>query len=100
MSEKYQERRPILFIDFDGTITRGDVTDLILETFADERWLDIEKQRQAGRIGARDCLRAQVALVRATRQRLDGLIDSVQVDEGFRLLLDICARQEVRVNIV
>lgn len=100
MSEKYQELRPILFIDFDGTITRRDVIDVILENFADERWLEIEKQWQAGRIGSRDCLRAQVALVRTTQKRLDTLLDSIQVDEGFRLLLEICARHEVGVHII
>ena len=100
MSEKYQELQPILFIDFDGTITRRDVVDVILETFADERWLEIEKQWRAGRIGSRDCLRAQMALVRTTRKRLDQLIDSIQVDEGFALLLEVCARHQITTHIV
>ena len=97
---KQEQNRPILFIDFDGTITRRDVIDVILETYADERWQEIEKQWRAGRIGSRDCLRAQIALVRATQRELDGLIDSIQVDEGFALLLEICARHEIAAHIV
>jgi 2,3-diketo-5-methylthio-1-phosphopentane phosphatase len=100
VSEEDQKLRPILFIDFDGTVTRRDVSDVILEKFADERWLEIEKQWRAGRIGSRDCLRAQMALVRTTRRRLDCLIDSIQVDEGFRLLLEVCARHQITTHIV
>jgi len=95
-----EHSQPILFIDFDGTITRKDVTDAILEKFADERWLDIEKQWRAGRIGSRDCLLAQMALVRASREELDSLIDSIQVDEGFSLLLEVCARHNIAAHII
>ncbi|SRR2546423_3930426 len=95
-----EEKRPMLFMDFDGTITRRDVIDVILENYADERWLEIEKQWRAGRLGSRDCLRAQMALVRATRRELDDLIDSIQVDEGFALLLEICARHEIATHII
>src|SRR5919199_417425 len=97
---KQEQNRPILFMDFDGTITRRDVIDVILEKYADERWLEIEKQWRAGRIGSRDCLRAQVALVRATQRELDSLIDSIQVDEGFALLLEVCARHEIATHIL
>lgn len=92
--------RPILFIDFDGTVTRRDVIDVVLETYADERWLEIEKQWRAGRIGSRDCLRAQMALVHATREQFDAVIDSIEVDEGFRLLLEICARHKIAAHII
>ncbi|MDQ3817974.1 MAG: MtnX-like HAD-IB family phosphatase, partial [Acidobacteriota bacterium] len=100
MTTNEENNRPILFIDFDGTITLRDVTDAILERFADGRWLDIEKQWRAGRMGSRDCLLAQMALVRAGREELDGLIDSIQVDEGFSLLLEVCARHNIAAHIV
>lgn len=100
MSKEYPELRPILFIDFDGTVTRRDVVDVILENFADQRWLEIEKQWRAGRIGSRDCLKAQMALVRTTQKRLDRVIDSIEVDEGFALLLEICARHQIVTHIV
>ena len=100
MSVKYQKNQPVLFIDFDGTITRRDAIDAILENFADARWLEIEKQWRGGLIGSRDCLRAQMACVRATREELDALIDSIQVDEGFALLLEICARHQIATHII
>lgn len=100
LAAKYQSAQPVLFMDFDGTITDRDAVDAILEKFADERWLEIEKQWRQGRIGSRDCLRAQMALVRATKRELDALIDSIQVDEGFALLLEICARHHLAVHII
>src|SRR5205814_5810836 len=96
----HQTTTPVVFLDFDGTITRRDVVDVILETYADERWLEIEKQWRSGRIGSRDCLRAQMALVHTTQKRLDRLIDSIQVDEGFKLLLEVCVRHEIATHII
>ena len=41
------------FVDFDGTIVPCDVTDFLLERFADPSWQEVEKDWQAGRIGSR-----------------------------------------------
>lgn len=95
-----QREKPILFLDFDGTITRRDAVDAILEAYADPRWLAVEEQWRAGRIGSRVCLRAQMALVKATPDELDALLDSIDVDEGFALLLDTCAAADVAVHVV
>jgi 2,3-diketo-5-methylthio-1-phosphopentane phosphatase len=92
--------QPILFLDFDGTITGRDAVDAILEAYANPRWLAVEEQWRAGRIGSRACLRAQMALVEASRAELDTLLDSIEVDEGFALLLDTCAAACVPVHII
>lgn len=91
---------PTIFLDFDGTITRGDVTDAILDAYADPQWLDAEDAWKSGRIGSSECLRAQMALVTATRQEIDSLLDGVEVDEGFVSLIDTCAAHAVPVHIV
>src|SRR6266850_1760275 len=51
MTEPQQVPLPkaILFLDFDGTITRRDAVDAILETYADPEWLEFEAQWRAGR---------------------------------------------------
>jgi 2,3-diketo-5-methylthio-1-phosphopentane phosphatase len=95
-----QREKPILFLDFDGTITGCDAVDAILEAFADPRWLAVEEQWRAGRIGSRACLAAQMALVDVTTGELDALLDSIDVDEGFALLLDTCASRSVAVHII
>jgi 2,3-diketo-5-methylthio-1-phosphopentane phosphatase len=90
----------ILFLDFDGTISRCDVVDVILEAYADRAWLDVERQWQGGTIGSRDCLRAQIGLVRASREQMNALLDRVEVDAGFLPLLETCARHRIPVHIV
>ncbi len=47
-------KRPRLFCDFDGTITRQDVIDVLLETYAQPRWRDVEQEWIDGRISSRD----------------------------------------------
>ncbi|PYS76594.1 MAG: phosphatase, partial [Acidobacteria bacterium] len=45
---------PILFLDFDGTISERDAIDAMLEAFAAPEWLAVEEEWQAGRIGSRE----------------------------------------------
>ncbi len=95
-----QEKAPLIFLDFDGTISRRDAIDAILETYADREWLAIEEEWQAGRIGSRECLRRQMELVSATPDELDALLASIKVDEGFAALLETCAMYGVAAHIV
>jgi 2-hydroxy-3-keto-5-methylthiopentenyl-1-phosphate phosphatase len=74
---------PVIFSDFDGTIAQLDVTDVILESFADPAWHEVEDEWVQGRIGSRECLRRQMALVHASVEDLDSLIDSIPLDPGF-----------------
>jgi 2,3-diketo-5-methylthio-1-phosphopentane phosphatase len=93
-------QRPIVFLDFDGTITRNDVVDSILKSYANPTWLVIEEEWKAGRIGSRECLRAQMGLVRAKPQEVDALLDTIEVDEGFPALLGTCARHGVATHVI
>ncbi len=95
-----QEQTPVVFLDFDGTITRRDAVDAILEKFADPRWLTIEEDWQSGRIGSRECLSAQMQLVRATKDQIDALLDSIEVDDALVRLLDTCSAHGVQVHII
>jgi 2-hydroxy-3-keto-5-methylthiopentenyl-1-phosphate phosphatase len=90
----------VVFLDFDGTITRRDATDAILEAFADPGWLDIEAAWVAGRIGSRECLAAQIGLVAASRQQVDHLLDGIEVDPGLARLFEVCTTKGLPVHII
>jgi 2-hydroxy-3-keto-5-methylthiopentenyl-1-phosphate phosphatase len=90
----------IVFLDFDGTITRRDATDAILEAYADPQWLRVEAEWKAGRIGSRDCLIAQMSLVSATREEIDRLLDRIEIDQSLVTLLATCSTLNVPVHIV
>lgn len=95
-----QKPKAILFLDFDGTISRRDAVDAILETYADPKWLTFEAEWRAGRMGSRDCLQAQMALVRATRKQIDALLDEIGIDEDLVALLEMCATHDIAAHIV
>jgi 2-hydroxy-3-keto-5-methylthiopentenyl-1-phosphate phosphatase len=72
-----------VLLDFDGTISKIDTTDLLLERFAAPAWRDIEDDWKAGRIGSRECMVRQIDLVRATPAEMDAFIATVEIDPGF-----------------
>ncbi len=95
-----ESQSPILFVDFDGTISKRDVIDQILEEFADERWLEVEEKWVAGEIGSRECLQKQFSFVKATTGELNEFLDALEIDEGFLPLLDVCREADLRVHII
>lgn len=88
------------FLDFDGTISSTDVVDLVLETFADEKWKEVEKEWASGKIGSRECLSRQVELIRASSQDLEKLISRVELDPYFVPFLKKAEELGVLVTIV
>ena len=88
------------FLDFDGTIAEADVVDLVLETFADKRWKDIEAQWAKGAIGSRECLSRQMELVRASEQELRQLVSGVKLDPHFVSFVKKAEELGVLVTIV
>ena len=92
--------KPILFLDFDGTISCRDAIDAILEKFADKRWLKVEERWKNGAIGSRECLREQVALINASPDEINELLDEIKLDAGFETLLKICQRFDIEPHII
>lgn len=87
-------------VDFDGTISRQDTTDLILTRFAGPQWHAIEEEWLAGTIGSRDCMRRQIELLRVSPQMLDAFIDTIEIDSGFSSFARLCARHDIPVTVV
>ena len=92
--------KAVLFLDFDGTISRQDAVDAILEGYADPKWREFEKKWQDGRIGSRDCLQAQMSLVCATRSQVNSLVDEIALDQGFAPILETSAAHDLPVHII
>lgn len=89
-----------LFIDFDGTISEEDTTDLLLQRFADPEWEAVENAWLQGAIGSRECMSRQVGLLRVTPEGLDGFLDGIRVDPGFAGFMALCRRHGVPVTIL
>ena len=92
--------RPKIFIDFDGTISKADVIDAILEKFADDRWLEVEREWLAGNIGSRECLKKQFSFVKATPEELFRFVDTLEIDEGFHSIIRFCRETDLSIHII
>jgi 2-hydroxy-3-keto-5-methylthiopentenyl-1-phosphate phosphatase len=93
-------RDAVVFLDFDGTITLRDATDAILAAFAAPAWRALEDAWVAGQIGSRECLAGQMALVAATQEQVDRLLDEIHVDPSVATRLDACAARAAPVHIL
>lgn len=85
--------------DFDGTITRQDSTDVILEALADPEWRVLQDDWESGRLSARDCMQRQVALIGGSRADLDAALDRVEVDPTFADFAAWCETLSVPLTI-
>jgi 2-hydroxy-3-keto-5-methylthiopentenyl-1-phosphate phosphatase len=85
--------------DFDGTITI-DVTDSLLLRFGRPGWEALEDDWRAGRIGSRQCMAGQVALLDCSREELDDHLARAEVDPGFAGFVAAVGRSGAQLCIV
>jgi 2,3-diketo-5-methylthio-1-phosphopentane phosphatase len=93
-------KTPIVFCDFDGTITQLDVTDQILSQLAHPSWREIEQQWMQGLIGSRECLERQIALVDAPVEELHAAIDGVPLDSDFTAFCKFARKKRLPLYIL
>ncbi len=87
--------------DFDGTITVEDVAQMILEEYTGPSWLEIEKEYKAKKIGTRQAINRQFALVRATKKELIHFVDNkARLDPHFKDFLAFLTSRGERLEIV
>ena len=99
--KKEKSNNFIVFFDFDNTITSIDVIDNMLERFSgDDKWKDLEKRWQGGRIGSLECLKGQVEGIRVDKETLDNYLSTVKIDPYFKKLLRLFESRNIPVLIV
>ncbi len=90
----------VILCDFDGTISKHDVTDALLEKFASPEWEEIEVSWREGLINSRECMAEQYALVRASQAELDAWLKTVAIDPHFKEFLDYCRTEDYPLTVV
>ncbi len=73
----------MVLCDFDGTIALEDVTDSLLLQFGRPGWDVLEADWRAGKIGSRECLAGQIALLNCSEDELRDYLASVRIDSHF-----------------
>jgi 2-hydroxy-3-keto-5-methylthiopentenyl-1-phosphate phosphatase len=89
-----------VFCDFDGTITRLDATDAVLETFALPAWREWEEHWVRDEITSQECLARQVELIQADRETLVQFAAELPIDEGIFALDRCCAQHGIPLTII
>jgi 2-hydroxy-3-keto-5-methylthiopentenyl-1-phosphate phosphatase len=98
---KPSNKSPVLFFDFDNTITREDVLDRIIERFSiSEEWRDCEDAWVRGEISTVQCLERQIAGVRASEAELIDFVADFEIDPHFASIVRWAARERVELFVV
>jgi 2,3-diketo-5-methylthio-1-phosphopentane phosphatase len=90
-----------VFVDFDGTITRGDVGNGLFRTFGGTACETLVARYRAGEIGARECFRGEAAAMgRCSLTALDRWIDGQEIDNSFGAFAAFCSGAGLELAIV
>jgi len=79
-----------MFCDFDGTITVGDVVDILLEQLADPQWRVIEKRWENDEIDDCECMSQQISLIRGDWRDIVRVLDTIEMDAHFKSFVEQC----------
>ena len=85
--------------DFDGTISREDVTDSLLLRFARSGWRELEAAWESGCIGSRECMAGQVALLDCSREELEAHVAALTIDPHFASFADAVRGEGGRLTV-
>ena len=92
---------PVLFFDFDNTITRGDVLDWVIERYSQsDNWRSLETGWQEGRISTLECLSGQFDDLRVSEGALKEFIADVAIDPAFPEIVAWAKANHVELTIV
>jgi len=90
-----------ILCDFDGTVAREDVGNLLFRTFAiGDECADTVDQWKQGLISSRDCLQREAGLARASREAIDEFITQRHLDPYFKDFVDFAGRRGMELVIV
>lgn len=94
-------RKIAILCDFDGTVAREDVGNLLFRTFSENgQSHEIVSRWKAGEISSRQCLEQEVALIHPERRSLEQFIVERKLDPYFRDFHDFATRRGMEVVIM
>jgi 2-hydroxy-3-keto-5-methylthiopentenyl-1-phosphate phosphatase len=89
-----------ILCDFDGTVTVRDTVDVLLSELAEPEWEAIEEEWVQGKIGSRECMERQVALIRGGWTAMQRVLDSVEFEPDFVSFVSWCRSKGFPITVV
>lgn len=98
-----KSKKPVIFSDFDGTITERDVIIMIMEKFAPPEWVQIKDKILYERsITLKDGVERLFSLIDSSKKKeiIDFVKKEAKPREGFIEFLDFCKNENIEFNVV
>lgn len=97
-----QNKNPVkIYVDFDGTISKSDIINFLLEKYADPIWLQLDKDYIDEKISSFECLTKQIALLeKLPDEKILESAKIVGIDESFMDFCVFCKNSNIDIEIV
>ncbi len=90
-----------IFTDFDGTITKQDCLEFLLNKYAHTSWLDIEEQVLKGKMSEIKALQAEFDLIKATpEEAVKTVAEEIGIDPFFRNFLKWTKERNINLTVL
>lgn len=90
----------VVFIDFDGTITKIDTCFAMVKAFAKEGWLEINKLWEDKQLSTGDCANRLFKLLDANLSDVEKLMDTIAIDEYFKEFILMCRKKGYEIYVL
>jgi len=90
----------VIFIDFDGTITKVDTCQAMVESFAGDGWEEINRLWEEKKISTRECANRTFELFRAGLEDIEELIQDIEIDDYFLEFSVMCRKNNYPIYIL
>ncbi|MGI6226726.1 MAG: MtnX-like HAD-IB family phosphatase [Peptococcales bacterium] len=80
----------VIFVDFDGTITKVDTCQKMVKTFARDGWVELNKLWEEKKLSTRECANRTFQLFDANLEELEKLIETIEIDTYFPEFVSMC----------
>jgi len=93
-------KNPVIFCDFDGTISKQDVSDTIFTIWLGDKWAQIDQEWHDGKISMVELYEKCWSLVDAGEAELKGFVDKVEIDPYFDVFISESRNSAIPVYLV
>ncbi len=95
------DEKPIIYCDFDGTITLKDTLVHILDTFGSPDWRDIELRVKSGEIGCATSLVEEFNTFHGSWEDVQhSLLNNINIDTTFLTFLSFCRENDIEFIVL
>lgn len=92
--------KPLVVVDFDGTISVEEVSVALLKRFAEGDWTEPYRLHVAGKITLAELMTRQFVMIRRPREEIVRFVqETTRIRPGFEEFVRFCGKRGVPINI-